>query len=204
MQIPKTTLWVKLIIASSVCIFLCSMVGITTVKISIYLGLIFLILTLVPIHFKKLVRYRRDFGITAGMLIALHGIFAFWTYLPSSLNNLLQLPIVGGVVGMLVIVSMLITSNYVVQRKLKNAWKSIHAFIWFILPVALMHANLAAQAYLGETPILAIAILGGLGFFGIAKLVLSKANMREGLRDAALAIAGGVFNWVLLLLYTAS
>jgi DMSO/TMAO reductase YedYZ heme-binding membrane subunit len=198
----KIPLWVKLLIASSVCVFLGNIVGISPIKTSIYLALTFLTLTLVPIHFKKLVRYRRDFGITAGMLIALHGILAFWTYLPSSLNNLLKLPIVGGVVGMLIIVSMLITSNYVVQRKLKNAWKSIHAFIWFILPLGLMHANLAAQAYLGETPILAIAILGGLGFFGIAKLVLSKANIREGLRDAALAIAGGFFNFILLLIYT--
>jgi len=201
---PRIPLWARLIFVSGVCIFISSIAGISTVKTSIYLGLIFLILTLVPIHFKKLVRYRRDFGITAGMLIVLHGVFAFWTYLPSSLNNLLQLPIVGGFVGMLVIVSMLVTSNYVIQRKLKNAWKSIHAFIWFILPVVLMHANLASQAYLGETPILAIAILGGLGFFGIAKLALSKANMREGLRDAALAIAGGIFNWVLLLIYTRS
>lgn len=198
----KIPLWVKLTIVSLAFVFIGNIVGIGPVKTSIYLGLTFLILTLIPIHFKQLARYRRDFGITAGMLIALHGIFAFWTYLPSSLDNLFKLPIVGGFIGMLIIVSMLITSNYVVQRKLKNAWKSIHAFIWFILPLGLMHANLAAQAYLGETPILAIAILGGLGFFGIAKLVLSKANMREGLRDAALAIAGGVFNWVLLLVYT--
>ncbi|MBP6994011.1 hypothetical protein KBB12_02110 [Candidatus Woesebacteria bacterium] len=202
MQMQKIPLWVKLTIVSLAFVFIGNIVGIGPVKTSIYLGLTFLILTLIPIHFKQLARYRRDFGITAGMLIALHGIFAFWTYLPSSLDNLFKLPIVGGFIGMLIIVSMLITSNYVVQRKLKNAWKSIHAFIWFILPLGLMHANLAAQAYLGETPILAIAILGGLGFFGIAKLVLSKANMREGLRDAALAIAGGVFNWVLLLVYT--
>lgn len=196
------SLWIVLFAASCVLVLISGFVGVNGVKTSIYLALGFLTFTLVPIHFKKLVKYRRDFGITAGMLIALHGALASWTYLQLSPNNVLQLPIVGGFVGALIIVSMLITSNYIVQRRLKNAWKSVHAFIWFVLPLGLMHGNIAAQAYLGETPVIAIAILGGLGFFGIAKLVLSKANMREGLRDAALVIAGGVFNWILLLIYT--
>ena len=204
MQMPKIPLWLKLTILSGVCIFIGNIVGITTIKTSIYLGLTFLILTLVPIHFKQLARYRRDFGITSGILITLHGFFAFSTLLNFSIEKLVQWTIVDGLVASILFVILLVTSNYSVQRKLGNKWRVIHAFVWFALPLSLLHALMAGRYYMNEIPILGFVILGGLGLFGIGKIILPKTNMKENLRDAALVIVGIVFAIGVVLLYPVS
>ena len=197
MQMPKVPLWAKLVISSLIFVVVANFAGVAGVKTSVYLGLFFLVLTLLPIHFKKLVRYRRDFGITSGVLILLHGALAFSSYLDLSYSKLFGLPIIGGYIGSLVLVVMLVTSVYLVQRKLKNAWRAIHACVWFVLPLALMHANTAAQAYVGETPTLALVTLGGLSVFGIFKFAVSRTNLRESLRDAVLVLAGMGFNMMI-------
>ena len=177
---------------------------ITTIKTSIYLGLTFLILTLVPIHFKQLARYRRDFGITSGILITLHGFFAFSTLLNFSIEKLVQWTIVDGLVASILFVILLVTSNYSVQRKLGNKWRVIHAFVWFALPLSLLHALMAGRYYTDEIPTLGFIILGGLGLFGIGKIILPKTNLKESLRDASLVIVGIVFAIGVVLLYPVS
>ena len=204
MQMPKIPLWLKLTILSGLCIFIGNIVDITTIKTSIYLGLTFLILTLVPIHFKQLARYRRDFGITSGILITLHGFFAFSTLLNFSIEKLVQWTIVDGLVASILFVILLVTSNYSVQRKLGNKWRVIHAFVWFALPLSLLHALMAGRYYTDEIPTLGFIILGGLGLFGIGKIILPKTNLKESLRDASLVIVGIVFAIGVVLLYPVS
>jgi DMSO/TMAO reductase YedYZ heme-binding membrane subunit/predicted heme/steroid binding protein len=204
MQMPKIPLWLKLTIFSGVCVFIGNIVGITSIKTSIYLGLTFLILTLVPIHFKQLARYRRDFGITSGILITLHGFFAFSSLLNFSIEKLLQWTIIDGLLASILFVILLVTSNYSIQRKLGNKWRVIHAFVWFALPLSLLHALMAGRYYMNDIPTLGFIILGGLGLFGIGKIILPKTNLKESLRDASLVIVGIVFAIGVVLLYPVS
>lgn len=204
MQMPKIPLWLKLTILSGLCVLVGNIVGITTIKTSIYLGLTFLILTLVPIHFKELVRYRRDFGITSGILISLHGFFAFSTLLNFSIEKLVQWTIIDGLLASILFVILLVTSNYSVQRKLGNKWRMIHAFVWFALPLSLLHALMAGRYYMGELPVLAFVILGILALFGIGKIFLPRSNLKENLRDASLVMLGIVFAIGIVLLYPVS
>ncbi len=204
MQMPKIPLWLKLTILSGLCVLIGNIVGITTIKTSIYLGLTFLILTLIPIHFKRLARYRRDFGITSGILITLHGFFAFSTLLNFSIEKLVQWTIIDGLLAAILFMILLVTSNYSVQRKLGNKWRVIHAFVWFALPLSLLHALMAGRYYTDEIPTLGFIILGGLGLFGIGKVILPKTNLKENLRDASLVIVGIVFAIGVVLLYPVS
>lgn len=204
MRAPKVSLWIKLSIISGISIFVWDLLGLTSVKTSIYVGLAFLILTLVPIHFKKLAIYRRDFGITSGILIMLHGALAFTTLMNASVAKLFHQVIIGGYFAFLILILLLITSNYGVQRKLGNKWRVIHAFIWFSLPFSLLHALMAGRYYTGELPMLGLLILGGLGLFGIGKIALPKKNVKENLRDALLVILGIIIAIGVALLYPVS
>lgn len=201
MPIPKIPLWARLTIVSGALLFFGSVFGVNYIKSSIYGGLIFLILTLIPIHFKKLARYRRDFGIVSGILITLHGILAFKTLLNASFAKMFHQVIINGYLAAIVFVLLLITSNFGVQRKLGKTWRTIHALIWFVLPLSLLHALMAARYYTGDLPIAAFLSIGGLGLFGIAKIVLPKSNLKEHIRDAILVILGVFFAIGVVLLY---
>lgn len=200
----KIPLWIILTILSGVTVFIGNIVGISPIKTSIYLGLVLLIFTLVPIHFKKLVRYRRDFGIASGILITLHGIFAFNTLMNASVEKLFHQVIINGYLAAIIIVLLLITSNYSVQRKLRNKWRVIHAFVWFALPLSLLHSLMAGRYYTGDLPILALLSIGGLGIFGIGKIILPKSNLKENIRDALLVLLGVMFAIGIVLIYPVS
>lgn len=197
---PKLFLWTKLVGISVIFVVVLTFAGISGAKTSVYIGLLFLILTLIPIHFKKLVTYRRDFGITSGVLILLHGSLAFNTVMNAVIMKLFHETIVNGYIASLIIVLLLITSSYFVQRKLGNKWRTLHALIWFSLPLSLIHAVMAAQYYTGDLPILALLALGGLVLFGVGKIILPKSNMRENIRDASLLILGIMFAFGIVLL----
>lgn len=201
MQIPKPPLWLQLTLSSLVLIFVGSTLEINFIKSSIYVGLAFLAVTLIPIHLKRLTRYRRDFGIVSGILITLHGILAFKTLMNASVEKLFHQVIINGYIAAIIIAVLLITSNYGVQRKLRKTWRTIHALVWFVLPLSLLHALMAGRYYMGELPKLAVLLLGGLAIFGIVKIVLPKSNLKENIRDASLVIFGAVFAVGVALLY---
>lgn len=204
MPIPKIPLWARLTIVSGTLLCIGSVFGVNYIKSSVYGGLIFLVFTLIPIHFRKLARYRRDFGIVSGILITLHGILAFKTLMNASVEKLFHQVIINGYIAAIIIAVLLITSNYGVQRKLRKTWRTIHALVWFVLPLSLLHALMAGRYYMGELPKLAVLLLGGLAIFGIVKIVLPKSSLKENIRDALLVVLGVIFAIGIALLYPVS
>lgn len=189
MNIQKQ-LWLILSIACMGLVLFASFFNISTVKSTVYIGIAFLILTLVPIHFKKWAQYRRDFGIVAGILLIVHGLLAFKTYFNFSIPSLFGSRMFSGTLAALVLFIMLVTSNFGIQRKLKGWWRVIHAVVWFAVPLSLVHAIMAGSAFTGETPILAVLTLGGILIFTFIKPILPGSNQKESFRDMGLAIAG--------------
>lgn len=186
----RIPLWIVLSGVSVALIEVCYILDIVPVKVSAYLGLGFLVLTLVPVHFRKLVRYRRDFGITAGVISVLHFFFALLIYFNLSLNQLFSKAMPYGTLALIVLVILLITSNYALQRKLGNKWRQIHAFVWFALPLVLVHAYVAALMFEGGVPVLAIVIMGCLVIFGFIKLFMPNTNNKDAIRDIVLIVVG--------------
>lgn len=119
----------------------------------------------------------------------------------ASFPKLFHQVIITGYIAAIVFVLLLITSNYGVQRKLGKTWRTIHALIWFVLPLSLLHALMAARYYTGDLPIVALLSIGGLGLFGIGKIVLPKSNLKETIRDALFVIFGVFFAIGVVLLY---
>lgn len=167
-----------------------TLLGTSAIKSTVYIGIGFLVLTIVPIHFKKWAQYRRDLGIASGILLVFHGLLAFQSYFNFSVVKLLGAKTFGGTVATLVLIVLLITSNFALQRKLKSGWRAIHAYIWFAIPLALVHAIMAVMTYFNEIPILAILTLGGLVVFVFAKPMLPSSNQKESMRDILLAVSG--------------
>ena len=186
----RIPLWLRLTLVVGLLIAVAAAAGISVAKSSIYLGLGFLACSLIPIHFRKWVKYRRDTGIVAGILIAAHSSWAFWNIMGGAYPYLFSKGILPGLIAEVIMAVLLITSNLFIQRKLGARWKAIHAFVWLSLPLAMMHTFIAGSGFNGELPLLAMIILGGLTIFSIGKLFLPTANRKEGLRDIALTIAG--------------
>lgn len=199
--IRKTPVWMRYSALGLSTAGVLLLLGVSVVKSTIYLGIVSLIFTLIPIHFKRLARYRRDLGITAGILILTHGISASVTYTSLDPGRWLDKSIIGGFVGLTIIIVMLITSNYMIQRSLSGKWRTIHSLIWFALPMTQGHAYLAAESYLGELPTMGIMVITGLGLFGIVKIFLPVNNRREYLRDAILVVLGTIVSFAILSLY---
>lgn len=185
-------LWLGIFLLGLPILLVLTFFDVTITRSSIYAGLSFLVLCLVPIYFKKLAKYRRDFGIVSGLYILLHAFYGFRDYLNFSFSALWGEGGITGLIALAVVVALLITSNYIVQRKAVPQWRLVHAFIWFALPVALVHSVLMVTGFFGEVPIGAVITLGGLSVFGIAKMFFSRSPSNDKIRDTALVIAGFV------------
>lgn len=194
-------LWLGIVGVNMGLIVMFGALGIAPMKSSIYIGLFFLLFTLIPIHFKKLSRYRRDFGIVSGIFILLHGAIAFNSVLNANIANALQQSILPGYIGSLIFFSLLITSNFFIQRKLGVRWRAIHALVWFALPLSLLHTVKASEAYTGEVALLGTALLGGLILFGFLKPFFAPGVRREHLRDAVLIAFGVVVSAAMVWVY---
>lgn len=171
--------------------------GIHPIKSSVYIGLLFLLATLIPIHFRKLVPYRRDFGIVAGIYIVLHGMIAFNTVLNANIANALQKSILPGYIGSIILMILLVTSNYVIQRALGVRWRAIHAFVWFALPISLAHTIWASEAYTGDIAVVGSALLGAMIIFGFLKPFFAPGARKEHLRDTILIVLGICVAWLI-------
>jgi sulfoxide reductase heme-binding subunit YedZ len=121
-------------------------------KLSAYIGLGWLVLTLVPpllfrvkfIPFnqfwKLLQNKKRDFGITAGLNLVLHSVFSWWQFSKFSLSFLGRGYILIGVVAILIIVALLATSSSWSVKVLQKNWQRLHSLVWLVVPLAQFHA----------------------------------------------------------------
>jgi len=139
--------------------------------------------TFAPELMNRLTRYRRDFGISTGLIILLHVDFALLIYggvnllAPTShtISNYFSFSwsreILPAWLSLFVIILMLLTSNLYAQQKLKTGWKLLHSFIWFITPLLLTHSLLASSLYRADPSsqallafgfLILLALVGGL------------------------------------------
>ncbi len=158
---------------------------IQAIKLAVNIGLIFLFLTLFfpsfNLLFKQkpkwltqiltnLIKYKRDFGITSGVLFATHGIFASVYFGKSNFNFLLRDYIIPGFLAVLIFYTLLFTSNKFSQKKLGKNWKKTHSLVWFSLPFIWIHSFLATYNYNDNVSILTILTLSILFFLSILQL----------------------------------
>ncbi len=133
-----------------------------------------------PGTMKYLSRYRRDFGISAGIVLLLHATYAYIVYAgllvsgPDlaaigriSLQFALRREILLGEVSLIIIILLLLTSSLWSQQWLKTTWKLIHSWIWILPPLALVHALLASSTFRGIPSQVAVVGLGILIIMGL-------------------------------------
>ena len=182
---------------------LLSLVGISVTKSSIYAGLASLVLTILSTYIKKLLPYRRDLGIVAGFMTIVHvasAVNSYFNFTPVWLTTLGgQL----GAVAYLVMLLMLITSSFTIQRRFKK-WRTLHALIWFALPFIFFHAKEYASVFEGDVPVVSFVmiVVCALGLL-VRPFVSKSAGARgEAMRDMVLFILGIVFSFIISFLHT--
>lgn len=101
-------------------------------------------------YLRYLLKHQRDLGITAGLWFVAHGaasaLFFFdrsLPWLPQFREKALQLTWI--MVPVMIVI--LVTSITAVQKSMGNAWKKVHALIWLLPVLAMMHGNLAIAAF---------------------------------------------------------
>ncbi|MBC7475735.1 MAG: ferric reductase-like transmembrane domain-containing protein [Candidatus Sericytochromatia bacterium] len=125
-------------------------------------GIIFLVLSLLPNNFlklkinklqrfqklfKTLARYRRDFGITAGILFIIHTITSLGLFGTISFEFIFSQPIILGLISLVIMIALLLTSSKWTIKKLGKKWKPLHSLIWILIPLALTHSLLSSNEY---------------------------------------------------------
>lgn len=201
----RVSLWVYLSIVSIILAFILYLITKDTtdfLTVTAFLSMIFLALTLIPgnigkllpianepikKYIFKLIAKRRDFGIAFGVVILAHAIFAEYKYYNFDILKALTPDIIPGGIALLLIVLMLLTSNFSIQKKLKS-WKVIHSIIWFTIPLVLVHGVFSSFSYKGDLGIVNI-ITTLLLFFAFLKFAVGGINSFK-LRDILLIIFG--------------
>jgi DMSO/TMAO reductase YedYZ heme-binding membrane subunit len=146
-------------------------------KIAVYLGLAFLTLTLLPPLLKsikllknykkpisKLIKLKRDLGITSGVLFIFHTIFVWKKFADFQLSFLFEIEIITGTLALLIFIILLATSNQYSIKKLKTNWRKIQSLVWLSVPLLLIHPLLTSTVYHEEIPKLTV-------FFGILIII---------------------------------
>ncbi len=98
----------------------------------------------------KLLKYRRHLGWVAGSLALSHFVYWAFVYTDSLLHSLKALSTWYGITGLLtlLIISLLaITSNDYAVRKLKQKWKKIHKLAYVLPILTIAHATLALKGF---------------------------------------------------------
>ncbi len=122
------------------------------VRLMAWLAVIFLAFTVIPMNALKinpqihgkglwiwLAGKRRDWGILAGLFAVLHAVLAWYKYANLDFGFAFLQPIFPGLLGLLILVLMLITSSLWSMRILQKNWKRLHLMIYFFLPAMLLH-----------------------------------------------------------------
>lgn len=171
------------------------------IKMSAWFSIILLFLTLVPINILRIIsnielkkfvaRFAADkrvFGIAFGFVALTHTIVSIWQKFNFNLSYLFYSDTITGLLAILIIVGMLISSNLWVQKKV-HFWKMMHSLIWFVLPLVTTHALLSEIFKLDGSSILFLTILFTLLVFGSIKIPF-KSEQKDFVRDLILIIAG--------------
>ncbi|MEI7603941.1 MAG: hypothetical protein WCJ19_02895 [bacterium] len=161
------------------------------IKVSVYLGVIFLVLTMLPTNILKLnlsflsnykniiitgVRFRRDAGIICGFLFATHSIMSIVYFYGFSLDFLFSKEIFLGTTALIVFLLLLVTSNLFSMKFLGKWWKELHKTLWIIIPVVLVHSIVASLAFEGEISKLGLLSFGFIMAFTIIELVIQYSK----------------------------
>ena len=190
------------------------------IKAATYIGIAYLVLTLVPNNLIRwaplswrgtlahIARYKRDFGITAGLLFVMHGLLAVISLNGLNTRFLFSKPILFALVASTIFELMLITGNAWSVRYLKTYWKKLHSFVWFALPFALVHSVLASQLFTGDWSKVGVIGLGGLIVFVAWEAVMylrypdaPGANTPLKWRHAKMVIGGILLALAIFVLY---
>lgn len=156
------------------------------IKLSVYLGILYLCLTLIPnnlalilpANLKKypqmLAKYKRDFGISAGLMFLVHSFTAWSYYGKFEFNFFFEGEIILGYLANVIFVLLLLTSSQWSKKVLKTNWKKLHILVWAAVPLAFFHSNLAAVYYDGKINPLAVIGFGSLYLLAFIQLFFKK------------------------------
>jgi len=156
------------------------------VSISVYLGIGFLLLTIIPSNVAKLLPanlkmwpqklafFKRDFGITAGLLFLTHALLAWNIFGKLKPEFLLRGEIILGLLALIIFISLLLTSNKWSIRVLKKNWKRLHILVWAAIPLAFFHSSLAAVSFSNEMSPIALIGFGSLYLLAFVQLFFKK------------------------------
>lgn len=220
-MIKRNWLWLVLTGSTHLILFLIYTVDMEqAVKTAALLGTVYLLLTLVPNNvvmwvptqyikliavLRKLVVLRRDFGITAGLVFALHASFALASYAGWDFAFILTKPIIFGEIALIIFALLLLTSSAISIRLLKEKWKLLHSLVWVAVPFVLLHSMVAELFYRNEYSTIGILGFGGLILSVLAEAVLFLRNPQKQVahkwRHLRLIILGCVLALALFLLY---
>lgn len=220
-MIKRNWLWLALTSCTHLILFLIYTVDMEqAVKNAALFGTVYLLLTLVPINvvpwvpaqytkfialLRKLVVYRRDFGIASGLVFALHAMFALASYAGWDFAFILTKPIIFGEIALVIFVLLLLTSSAISIRVLKDKWKLLHSMVWVAVPFVLLHSMVAEFFYRNEYSTIGILGFGGLILSVLAEAVLFFRNPQKQAphkwRHLRLIILGSALALALFLLY---
>lgn len=103
---------------------------------------------------RKLLRYRRDLGINAGLFALAHALMksfmtlavqpeGFWTHV-------IRPDVLIGAGALSIILALLVTSNNASVRALGRRWKPLHRLVWLVPGLAVIHGVFASKAFTVE------------------------------------------------------
>lgn len=220
-MIKRNWLWIVLAGCTYAALFLIYQADMEqAVKLGALFGTVYLLLTLVPNNLvtwvptqyaqvvavlRKLVVYRRDLGITSGLVFALHAAFALASYAGWDLSFILTKPIIFGETALIIFGLLLLTSSALSVRLLKEKWKLLHSLVWVAVPFVLLHSTVAELFYRNEYSTVGILGFGGLIVFVLIEAVLFYRNPQKQIphkwRHLRLILLGSVLALALFLLY---
>jgi len=156
------------------------------VSISAYIGILFLVLTLIPKNlalllpagwqkpFQAVGKYKRDFGITAGLLFLTHALLAWNIFGKLKPEFLVRGEIILGLIALIIFIALLLTSSKWSIRILKKNWKRLHILVWAAVPLAFLHSSIAALHFTNEMSIIAVVGFGSLYLLAFAQIFIKK------------------------------
>ena len=106
------------------------------------------------LFFRKLMLWRREFGVLSGILFLLHvaGYFLRWEVLPWTIfsdssylgwSNFLF----WGLLGIIILIPVFITSNNFFQRTLKQNWKRVQRLSYVLFLAGVLHIYFLGEYY---------------------------------------------------------
>lgn len=220
-MIKRNWLWMILAGCAFALLFLIYRIDMEqAVKVAAFIGTVFLLMTLIPNNvvtwvpkqytqligfLRKMIVFRRDFGIVSGLVFALHASFALASYAGWEFSFILTKPIIFGEIALVIFALLLLTSSAISIRLLKEKWKLLHSMVWVAVPFVLLHSMVAELFYRNEYSTIGILGFGGLILCVFVEAILFYRNPQRQVahkwRHLRFVILGCVLALALFLLY---